>query len=191
LAPGGQYTGLVARATRDNTRPGGPKRTSGAPARPQAVKFRSAPADTGAASSSKPAKRPDFVKRLVAFGVVVVVLALSYASTIRLYFTQQHDLAVAEQQIAERTARVAQLQSQLDRWNDPAYVEAQARARLNWVMPGEAGYTVVDASGNVVPGTATEDEAATETAAATGPWWDRLWKAVQTADAPVRKVTLR
>ncbi|QLQ14963.1 MAG: septum formation initiator family protein [Micropruina sp.] len=70
---------------------------------------------------------------------MVVLLALSYANSLRIYVGQQNDLAVAQQQIRERSDRIAQLQDELRRWEDPAYVKAQARERLGWVVPGETG----------------------------------------------------
>ena len=38
---------------------------------------------------------------------------------------------------------MADLQAAEARWDDPAYVEAQARARLHFVRPGEVGYVVL------------------------------------------------
>jgi hypothetical protein len=37
--------------------------------------------------------------------VVVVALAISFGGSLRIYLSQQHDLAVAEQDIRERTCR--------------------------------------------------------------------------------------
>lgn len=55
------------------------------------------------------------------------------------------------QQIADLTAVGASTQTELDgltrqraRWDDPAYVRAQARDRLYYVMPGEISYLVVN-----------------------------------------------
>ena len=39
---------------------------------------------------------------------------------------------------------MAQLQKLKARWNDPAYVEEQARARLQYARPGDTVYVVVD-----------------------------------------------
>jgi hypothetical protein len=42
---------------------------------------------------------------------------------------------------------VSSLQSQVARWNDPAYIEAQARNRLLFVLPGEYSYLVIPEAG--------------------------------------------
>jgi len=123
---------------------------------------------------------------------VFVVLGLSYASSLRIYLDQQHQLALADQQITERTAQIAELQDELDRWSDPNFVRAQARDRLGWVLPGEIGYRVVGQDGQPIGGGVTLEAEQQLPAGEHEPmWWDRLWGSVRTADAPVRKVTTR
>ncbi len=123
---------------------------------------------------------------------VFVLLGLSYASSLRIYLDQQHQLALADQQIRERTERIAQLQGELDRWDDPDYVRAQARDRLGWVMPGEIGYRVIGEDGQPIGGGVTiEAEQQLPPGEHDPMWWDRLWGSIRTADAPVRKVTTR
>lgn len=131
-------------------------------------------------------------RRALALIVVLVVLALSYASSLRIYLGQQHELAVAEQQIRERSAQIAGLESELARWDDPAFVKAQARDRLGWVMPGEVGYRVIGPDGEPLGGGVTIESQERLPAGEHDPmWWDRLWGSIETADAPVRKVTTR
>ncbi|HEY3338136.1 MAG TPA: septum formation initiator family protein [Propionicimonas sp.] len=121
--------------------------------------------------------------------LVVVVLAISFGQSLRIYLSQQHDLAVAQQQIRDRSAQIADLESELARWNDPEYVKAQARDRLGWVMPGETGYRVVGADGKPIGGgVVIESEQALPAGEHDPVWWDRLWGSVRTADAPSRKV---
>lgn len=129
-------------------------------------------------------------RRALVMVIVVVVLAISFAGTLRIYLSQQHDLAVADQEIRDRSAQIADLQTELSRWNDPDYVKAQARERLGWVMPGEIGYRVVGEDGKPIGGGVVIESEQKLPAGEHDPvWWDRLWGSVQTADAPVRKVT--
>ncbi|HRA76418.1 MAG TPA: septum formation initiator family protein [Propionicimonas sp.] len=128
-------------------------------------------------------------RRALVLVVVVVLLGLSYVSSLRIFVAQQHDLAVADQQIAERSAEIARLESELARWDDPAYVKAQARDRLGWVLPGETGYRVIGEDGKPLGGGVTiTAEQELPTGEHQPVWWDRLWGSVQTADAPKRKV---
>ena len=133
-----------------------------------------------------------FTRRALVLALVVVVLAISFGGSLRIYLTQQHDLAVAEQQIRDRSAQIADLEAELARWDDPAYVKAQARDRLGWVMPGETGYRVVGPDGKPLGGgVVIESEQKLPAGEHEPVWWDRLWGSVQTADAPTRRVANR
>lgn len=173
----------------------GPGRTSKRPrAGSRASASASEPTTEAVARPSLPVLRRGLgmTRRAMALIVVLVVLVLSYASSLRIYLGQQHELAVAEQQIRERSDRIAELESELLRWDDPAYVKAQARERLGWVMPGEIGYRVIGADGEPIGGGVTIESEETLPAGEHDPmWWDRLWGSIRTADAPGRRVTIR
>lgn len=126
-----------------------------------------------------------FTRRAIVLFTVLAVLALSYVGSLRVFLVQQRDLATAQQQIAERTSRVADLEAELQRWRDPAYVKAQARTRLGWVMPGEVGYRVIDRDGNILSGATEIEGVGTHVASDFDPrWWDRLAGSVRAADDP-------
>lgn len=181
--------------------PRGQRSGSTGPGRPQQRRTRTAsrpstaPTSPVEPASSTPAawmRGLRVTRRAMILGLVVVVLALSYGGSLQIYLGQQHDLAVAEQQIRDRTAQVADLEAELDRWNDPDYVRAQARARLGWVMPGETGYRVVGADGQPIGGGVTlESERGLAQGDRAPVWWDRMLGSIETADAPARKVTRR
>jgi Septum formation initiator len=128
----------------------------------------------------------------VILGLAVIALVLSYGGSLQIYFNQQHQIAVADQEIRDRQAEIADLQSQLARWDDPAYVKAQARERLGWVMPGETGYRVVDEKGDPIGGgVVLQSEQRPVTEADNQYWWQRLAGSLSTADSPVRQVANR
>jgi hypothetical protein len=104
---------------------------------------------------------------------VVGLLAVSYAFPLRAWLDQRSELAAAE---SERTALQREVDGLTDAvaaWDDPAYVRAQARERLNFVLPGEVGLVVlgteanpaepVESTGAVVPEVAQDQ-----------PWWTGL-----------------
>ena len=64
-------------------------------------------------------------RRAIALMVVLAVLVISYASSMRVYLRQERELATAQQQIAERTAANADLQFEIDRWKDQNFVRAR------------------------------------------------------------------
>ncbi|HEY0239512.1 MAG TPA: septum formation initiator family protein [Friedmanniella sp.] len=131
------------------------------------------------------AVRANLTARALALVVVVLVLTISYATSLRIYFSQAHEIASTKAEIASSQASIGDLQGQIARWNDPAYVAAQARERLGWLVPGETGYTVVGADGKPLGGGLSLDASTT-----TGPdqpqqmWWDRMWGSVAAADKP-------
>ncbi len=139
-----------------------------------------------AASSVQRGKVPfGLTGRALVFLGVVVLLLLSYVTSLRVYFLQQDDLAAARAQIEQRSAKVATLEEELQRWRDPAYVRAQARTRLGWVMPGEVGYRVIDRDGTILSGSAEiEGIGGTRPSGLEPQWWDRLSGSLRAADDP-------
>jgi len=116
--------------------------------------------------------------------VVLLVLTISYATSLRIYFAQAHEIASTRAEIADRQTRIGELRSELARWDDLDYVRTQARDRLGWVIPGETGYRVVGADGKPLGGGA---EITAETAPVEKPkdaWWAKAWGSVETADKP-------
>jgi hypothetical protein len=117
--------------------------------------------------------------------VVLLILTISYASSLRIYFAQAHDIAATKAEIVERQQRILTLQGELANWQDESYIRTQARERLGWVVPGEVGYKVVDADGKPLGGGA---EISAETTDPVKPpedaWWAKLWGSVAAADQP-------
>jgi hypothetical protein len=110
------------------------------------------------------------------------MLVLSLAYPLRQYVAQRAEISALRAEAAAAADRVAGLQEQQRRWADPAYVRAQARERLNYVLPGETGYIVGDdAQGE--GDRSTVDTSAT-VPAAEQPWFTRLWTSVEEASRP-------
>ncbi len=96
-----------------------------------------------------PAATPWF-RNLQISGFTVTVLLLIVgalivlAPSLRVLVEQQNEIAALERRVAEQQAVVDGLQTNIDRWQDPAYIEAQARDRLYYVYPGDVVYLVRD-----------------------------------------------
>ena len=89
-------------------------------------------------------RRSPLTGRAVVLVLVVAALVVSSVVPMRAYFEQRAELTDLRRETAAQEARVAALEAQKLRWDDPAYVEAQARQRLHLVMPGEVGYVVLE-----------------------------------------------
>eukprot|EP01032_Pedospumella_encystans_P004704 gene4704-5586_t len=68
----------------------------------------------------------------------------------RAFLEQRAENNAYLEEIAQRSASIDDLEREKRRWNDPAYVQAQARERLSYVMPGETSYIVLDEDGNAL-----------------------------------------
>ncbi|MFX4273549.1 FtsB family cell division protein [Propionibacteriaceae bacterium Y1685] len=179
----GPGRGATARArgrtTRDRQSTGSSRETTSTAAAPAA-------AEVGSEQQRAAVlRRSGVTTRAIALGVVMLLLIISYASSLRVFFDQQRQLAEADQEIAVRQSRIDDLTAELERWKDPMYVKAQARERLGWAMPGETGYRVVGPDGKpIVPGAEIEGGEQAPTLEDDSAWYERLNGSVEAADAP-------
>lgn len=75
---------------------------------------------------------------LVLLGVLVL------APQLKIVVEQRQVIADLQAEADLKTSQLTDLEKQRARWDDPAYVRAQARDRLYYVMPGEISYLVVN-----------------------------------------------
>ena len=124
--------------------------------------------------------RPSLTGRAAVLAVVFCMLAISLAYPLREYLAQRSDIGDYRQRVAEQRDRVAALDAAHQRWQDPAYVETQARQRLRYVMPGETAYVVLEAGETPAPdGVITKEPADPQRT----PWFADLWRSVEAAGA--------
>ena len=142
-----------------------------------------------AAAAAREPRRPRFTGRAAILVLVLAVLTVSYASSLRAYLHQRSHIEYVKGQIAERAENIDDLEREKRRWHDPAYVQAQARERFGYLMPGETSYVVLGEDGKPLSrGTnlpdASEVGARTPTA-----WWSTAWDSVELAGNPPRDTT--
>lgn len=112
-------------------------------------------------------------------GLVAVFAVVVLASPLHRYLVARGDLAQARADQAASAADLARLQGERARWDDPAYVEQQARDRLQYAKPGETVYVVIR------PGDENDETRASapQTSTVVGDSWStRVWSSVQAAD---------
>ena len=103
----------------------------------------------------------------------MATLVVSAALPLREFVSQRSEIAELAAANAEARERVADLEAERERQDDPAHVAAEARRRLHFVMPGETAYVVIPPP--AAAGTAAEQDA---------PWYAQLWDTVEQADRP-------
>jgi cell division protein FtsB len=116
--------------------------------------------------------------RAAVLALVVCLLAISLAYPLREYLAQRGDISDMRSSVAEQEKSVAGLRSDEKRWQDPAYVERQARERLHFVMPGETSYVVLEPDEAPAPdGVVTSAPRPVKRS----PWFTDLWRTVEVA----------
>jgi cell division protein FtsB len=120
--------------------------------------------------------------------VLVLVLAglmVSYASSFRAYLDQRHQVEQLETSIDRSRTEIAALQREKQRWADPAYVIAQARARFAFGFPGEIGFQVLDENGRPLD---HDDSLSDPTRQVEDPeWWQETLSSLEAAGRPPKE----
>ncbi len=182
---------------REDRRPAGGPGSASAGGRRQSTRPTQSPS-TGAGRGSGPGQGPNAglwaaggpfarrsTRRLAVLGAVFVVLAVMIVPTLRAYLQQRGEYAALLEQTASQEKSVADLQGQVKQWNDPAYLEQQARERLKFVRPGETVYQVIGAEkllGDPFAGRA--NVISPNRGDSSVPWYGRMWTSIVIADRP-------
>jgi len=166
-------------------RPGAePPRTI--PPRADPARSASRPASARRAAAPGAAKRTTapqpgrFTGRAATLTLILVALLLAYAYPMRIYLTQQAQIAAIESSQDVQRARIQEKQTQIAKWNDKDYIIAMAHKRLQMVLPGDRAF--VTGVGAGTPDPAADPHAGQ--AINSGPWYGKLWSSVQAADKP-------
>jgi cell division protein FtsB len=91
----------------------------------------------------------------------------------RTYFSQQTEFDELRTSNAQLQVQVREYEEKVAEQNDPAYIEAQARERLQFVMPGEKPLLMQ----YPVPPEQTEEEREAAQVAA-NPWYTNLYQSI-------------
>lgn len=123
--------------------------------------------------------RPVVTGRALVIGAVVILLVVLLASPLHRFLGSRSDIGAARQQLAADKRQLAELRAEQAKWDDPGYIQRQARARLQFAMPGDTVYAVVDRGAKTrIEQTSGQggDEAARSLT-----WNGRLWQSVVAA----------
>lgn len=126
---------------------------------------------------TRPRTHRPITGRALVLGALVVVLLVLLASPLHRYFASRSDVQKAATQLKDDQQQFSDLARQQQQWSDPGYIQQQARARLQYAMPGDTVYVVVR------PGQKTGIDATSGVAAGAPPasWNQKLWRSVQVA----------
>ncbi len=121
---------------------------------------------------------PFHLLAVVAFLILGVILV---APPLQGLIAQQEDKRELLSELEEGKERIALLEQELELWNDPTYVQSQARKRLGYVLPGQTLYLVSeeDLGGSQVEKRLQQE--AKDLRSAT-PFYITLWSSVKVID---------
>lgn len=78
--------------------------------------------------------------------VIIILFIVVLAPSLRTLIQQEQQVTSLQRSVQQQKNDVQSLKGDVARWNDPAYIEAQARDRLLYVYPGEYSYLVMNPS---------------------------------------------
>jgi cell division protein FtsB len=118
-------------------------------------------------------------RRAAVLAAVICVLTLTIAGPVRTYFAQRTEMNQLAASQAALRRQIADLEQKKVKLGDPAYIAAQARERLGFVMPGDIPFQV-----QLPPTAAVAPQPGADAAkpANNNPWYTSLWHTI--ADAP-------
>ena len=131
----------------------------------------------GAKRTRAPRPKGRFTGRAAILALVLSALVLAYAYPVRTYLSQLAEIERLSESQNAQAKRIAELEEELDKWEDPEYVRAQARSRLRYIRPDEVPYVVIDDRDN-----AKRKRAGDKASAGGNAWYDRMWGSVAATD---------
>lgn len=134
-------------------------------------------------SRTKPPRRSASSRPLISLIVTLLVILIGVAqflATVRTYTESLGQLNTLKAQEASLIAQKEDLENDIARWDDKAYVVSQARERLGFVFPGETSVLV---SGTEDYGVKSQSSTAGEELSGDDlPWYKELQYSFQQAD---------
>ncbi|QHC66123.1 septum formation initiator family protein [Rathayibacter sp. VKM Ac-2759] len=80
---------------------------------------------------------------LLVMGIMILAVVV-LAPSIKNFVEQRAEISELQRSVDAAKTQSQNLDEERTRWSDPAYIRAQARERLYFVMPGEVSYLVLD-----------------------------------------------
>ncbi len=112
---------------------------------------------------------------------MLVLLVVLLAAPLHRFLAARSAVAQSEAQQVEGQQQLQKLEQLNKQLSDPAYIEAQARSRLQYAMPGDTVYQVVQqGQQSTIDNGGGKSTSATTIAGDT--WNQRLWGSVTSAD---------
>lgn len=131
-----------------------------------------------------PSQSTTWVRGAILLGIVVM-LAVTLVPTLRSVIQQSNDTVALQERVERQRLTVEELKKQAALWEDPRYIEEQARERLRFVRVGDRAYSVTGLeSQRSKDQSVQEPVVAAPMANDSAPWYGKVWQSIQIADRP-------
>ena len=131
-----------------------------------------------------PSQSTSWVRGAILLGIVVM-LAVTLVPTLRSVIQQSNDTVALQERVERQRVTVEELKKQAALWEDPRYIEEQARERLRFVRVGDRAYSVTGLeSERSQDQSEQEPVVAAPMANESAPWYGKVWQSIQIADRP-------
>jgi cell division protein FtsB len=137
------------------------------------------PSPAQAAALVAVARSTKLTGRAALLAVVICAIALSLAYPVREYIAQRQQIDQLQAEQQSMAAQVKALQAEKGKLAQTWYIEQEARDQLHMCFPQEQCYQVISGQ--------PDQASAVKQQAVANPWYAKLWKSVQDADAPTPK----
>ena len=177
-------------ATSRNGRKPTPRKTSASPRAAQPSRTSRTTRSTSRveapmAAAQLSSSRAKLTGRAAVLLLVVAVLAVSYASSMRAWLKQRSEINTLQRPDRRAAAGRRRAKLQKQRLHDPAYIQSLARSRFGWVLPGETGFRVIGADGKVLSDGGSQLSDPTQPAAPPKTeWWQDTYATVVSRGRP-------
>jgi cell division protein FtsB len=119
-----------------------------------------------------------FARRAVMLALVICGLALTLAGPLRVYLTQQHEMAQSQSEQSRLQSEIDRMREKKAQKDDNANTVIEAR-KMGYVFPGETPVQVALPSEPQQQNTPPEQEQHRE-----GPWYKQVWHSIAVPAAP-------
>jgi len=128
--------------------------------------------------------------RTLIAAVIVLLVAALLVPTLRGALEQNQQIAAQRAHLETSLAKSEQLDFELARWEDPNFIEAQARSRLGYVRPGDKVWRPI--GGDILaedldPLTGVRVDEGVAGATAGQPWFEALLESFLVANGPIEQ----
>jgi cell division protein FtsB len=117
--------------------------------------------------------RPKFTGRAAVLAIALCAVALTLAYPVRQYIADRRQLDQLAAANARLAIQVRQERAEAQALRSPTVIEQEARDDLQWCFPSQTCYEVIFPAAH---------HGSVAAAAASTPWYGRLWESVKAAD---------